>query len=309
MGHVILEAFIDTLKLLPILLAINILIELVELSVKAEKLNKILMGRAAPLWAATAGLLPQCGFGVVAAHLFSQRRLTMGTLLAVIIVTSDEAVSVLLSQPQAVVKLLPLLAIKFVFAILVGFSVDAVIIARQKRRSFDGEANKKAYEAAEGESEQTLDVQEDKEPLGCHHHEIVKEKSGGIWHVLKHPLTHTLSIALFILIINCVIGIVLYYVGEETLSSALDSVKFIQPFIAAAIGLIPNCAASVVIAQMYAMGHITLGAAVAGLSVSGGITYAVLLKENKRVGENIFIIVFLYCICSLLGLAIGFAPF
>lgn len=312
MGNVILDALIDTLKLLPVLLIVNLLIELVERCVKAEKVNKILMGRAAPLWAATAGLLPQCGFGVVAAHLYSKKKLSLGTLLAVIIVTSDEAVSVLLSQPSAVVKLIPLLGIKFVFAIAVGFAVDAVIRTRQRSLTYVGP---KQNEKAEGdcgaeqgeESEKYEENGEQKdEPLGCHHHEIVGNERNDLWHLIKHPILHTLSTLLFVFIVNAVIGTILFFVGDGALSSFLFEAKFIQPFIAAAIGLIPNCAASVAIAQMYALGHITLGAAVAGLSVSGGLALAVLIKENKNQRQNAFIIVFLFVICSLLGFAISF---
>lgn len=305
MAEVLLDALLDTLKLIPIILVINLLIELIEHIVKGDKVNKILMGRAAPLWAAAAGLLPQCGFGVVAAHLFARRRLTMGTLLAVIIVTSDEAISVLLSQPSAAIKLLPLLGIKFVFAIAVGFAVDAVIIARQKSRSF-ALPDASVAESGHSEEEESENEKEEETPIGCHHHEIAGGRSDFL-HMIKHPILHTLSIALFILAVNLIIGVILYFVGEERLASALESVKFVQPFIAAAIGLIPNCAASVAIAQMYALGHITLGAAVAGLSVSGGLTLAVLLKENKRPKENVFIVGFLYIICSLLGFALSFA--
>ena len=108
----------------------------------------------------------------------------------------------------------------------------------------------------------------------------------------------------FIFIVNLALGTIIFYVGEDALSAFLNRTVFLQPFFAALVGLIPNCAASVVISRLYALGSLSLGAAVAGLSAGAGLGYAVLFKENKNVKENLLIVLFVFAVCVLFGMAV-----
>lgn len=289
MVEVFVDALLDTLKILPILLIVHILIEIIESkAVSKIKMNKALKGGFAPLIGAGVGIIPQCGFSVVATNLYAKQHIKLGTLLAVFIATSDEAIPILLSNPAAISKILPLLLIKLVFAIAVGYAVN-LIFCRKKEMPIS-------------ETEKISEV-------GCCGHEItnqtpaVKKKFDFEKYVL-HPLFHTLIILLFIFIVNMAIGTIIFFVTTERLNAFLASSKLFQPFISGLVGLIPNCAASVAITQMYSLGGITLGSAVAGLSVNAGLGFAVLFKENKNIKQNLCIVGFLYIISSLLGLAI-----
>lgn len=235
-------------------------------------MNKALKSCWAPLVGAGLGIIPQCGFSVVATNLYARRSVNLGTLLAVYIATSDEAVPILLSNPSAAVKLLPLLGIKIVLALLAGYSVNFLLRRRQL--------------------EATPEVVPE---YGCHHHmvgetdEEHEKRKNFFSKYLLHPILHTLTISLFIFIVNCFFGTVIYYIGEDRMTAFMSDIKYLQPVFAALIGLIPNCASSVAITQLYALGGLGLGAAVAGLSVNAGLGFAVLFKENRNIRENLLI--------------------
>ena len=339
MLEVLIDALIDTAKLIPLLLAANVLIELIEHAATSRiRLEKAMKGWPAPLIGTGVGLLPQCGFSVVAAKMYSSRHITLGTMLAVFVATSDEAIPILLATPSAAVKLLPLLGIKLVGALILGYGASLVLSRREKNRLVD---------FAEGE---TVHV------VGCHGHEISTHEhehkhdehdgehehehehdcdeaameSGEAEHkevgpeeaqtadaererkerrkklldrYLWHPLLHTLTVTLYILAVNLVLGTVVYLVTPERLETFMTSVRLLQPTLAAIVGLIPNCASSVAIAELYSVGTLSLGGAVAGLSVNAGLGLAVLFKENKNVRENVVILFVLVGFGILLGTA------
>ena len=135
---------------------------------------------------------------------------------------------------------------------------------------------------------------------GCHGHNVTGKSS--VKELILHPLLHSLTVLGFILAVNAVLGLIIYFVGEGRLTEFLGKTEILQPFVATLIGLIPNCAASVVITKLYAMGGLTLGSAVAGLSAGAGIGYAVLFKENKNLKENLLIVAFMYVVCVGAGL-------
>ena len=135
---------------------------------------------------------------------------------------------------------------------------------------------------------------------GCHGHSVTGKPS--VKEAVLHPLLHSLTVLGFILAVNVILGYVVYFVGEDRLTDFLGKTAIIQPFVVTLIGLIPNCAASVVISELYAMGGLTLGSAVAGLSAGAGIGYAVLFKENKNLKENLAIVGFMYVVCTAAGL-------
>ncbi len=316
MLEVLVDALIDTLKLIPLLLIANVLIEVLEHAVVGRiRAEKALKGGFAPLIGAGVGLLPQCGFSVVAANMYSSRHIGMGTLLAVFVATSDEAVPILLSSPSSALRLLPLLAVKLAGALVIGYVVSLVLSRRDK---------KNIVEVSEGESFHAV---------GCHGHALVgetREHEGEHSHggdcdgedgeedklarkkadrkklldrFLWHPLLHTLTVSLYILAVNILLGVVIYFITEQRLAAFMSGVRFLQPLVAAIVGLIPNCASSVAIAELYGVGTLSLGGAVAGLSVNAGLGLAVLFKENKRMKENFVILALLFAFGVALGTA------
>lgn len=333
MGEVFLDAFIDTLLVLPFLLIMNFIIELLEYRSKGLKANGILHGGFAPLIGTAVGIVPQCGFSVVATELYGKRKIALGTLLAVYIATSDEALPIMLSSYDGLVKVLPVLIIKICFALAVGYAAfGAQKLYDMKKNAQQTEhaaATSEAYEhehAHEHEHEHNHEHENNHEHddedgdvhiHGCHHHALEgdatlpenatkKQKAAWVWNVyLKHPLLHTATVIFYILIVNIAFGITVYYVGEERLAQFIGSTGYLQPLLAAAVGLIPNCAGSVVITELYVVGGLSLGGAVAGLCVSAGIGYAVLIKQNKPIKNTALIIVMMYVLSVALGTAVN----
>lgn len=302
MWDVVLDALLDTLKLMPLLLAVHIVIEVFEhKAASGIQMHKALKSRLAPLVGTGLGIIPQCGFSVVATNLYARRAIHLGTLLAVYIATSDEAVPILLSNPSAAVKLLPLLGIKIVLALLVGYAVNLVCMRRT-----------------------LVDAPDLPTEYGCHHHIVTEHddhdetaacddaEEHGHSHphrnffgkYLLHPILHTLTIAGFILLVNFCFGTAIYYIGEQRMTAFMTGIRYLQPVLAALIGLIPNCASSVAITQLYALGGLGLGGAVAGLSVNAGLGYAVLFKENRNWKENLLIVVGLFVLTVAVGEAV-----
>lgn len=299
MGQTLFDALLDSLKVMPFLVLVYILIEVIEHTTSSKISSKLLKGKLSPLIGAGVGVIPQCGFSVVATKLYANRAIAMGTLLAVYISTSDEAFAVLISDFSAINKLWPLLLIKVIFAVIMGYTVN--LFARKRELSA---------------SDEPITA------VGCHHHVIGHDDECGHCHdgdgeedkklhrqnALKrfvfHPLLHALTTFLYILAVNVVFGIIIYYIGEETLGGFMSRIEYLQPLFAAIIGLIPNCAASVVIAQMYAIGSLSLGGAVSGLCVSAGIGLAVLIKMNKSVKDTLIVIATLLFSSVLLGMLV-----
>lgn len=325
MGEVFLDAFLDTLKILPFLLIMNFIIELLEYRTDGFKADKVLKGGFAPLIGTAVGVVPQCGFSVVATEMYGKRKIALGTLLAVYIATSDEALPIMLSSYAGLTKVLPVILIKVVFALVVGYSVFAVqkIAESKKRRAasetvsvHEATVEHKHEHSAEHENEH--DDEEDHVHIhGCHHHSLElkddgqkpatrKQKAARVWSLyLKHPLLHTATVVLYIFIVNVIFGITVYYVGEDELARFIGSTGYLQPVLAAAVGLIPNCAASVVITELYVVGGLNLGGAVAGLCVGAGIGYAVLVKQNKPLYQTALIIISMYVISVALGMVVN----
>ncbi|MCI8596439.1 MAG: arsenic efflux protein [Clostridia bacterium] len=334
----LLDALLDTLKLMPWLLVMHVLIEVFEYhAVSKIKLNKVLRGPFAPLIGGACGILPQCGFGVVAADLYSRKSIRLGTMAAVFIATSDEAIPILLSAPTAdsVVKLCVLLGFKFAAALVAGYSLN-FILRKRELSEFDAattvirgchrhelgehthEAHSHEHKHEHGHKEQ-LNTQETVcfnstetlTPDEREHPEAEKtesKKSFDFKCFVVHPLLHTLTVAGYILAVNVLFAVILHFVGEQRLTDFLTAAKFYQPFLAGLVGLIPNCASSVILAQMFARGSITLGAAFAGLSVNAGLGLAVLLRRNRPVKNTFFIAAGLYLYSCVVGIALSFIP-
>ena len=285
--HVILHALKDTAILLPILFIVYLLIELLEYknAFKFEK-SKLLKGKASPIMGAMFGSVPQCGFSVISAELFSERKISIGALIAVFIATSDEALPIMLSNYKAIPTLLCLIATKIIFSLLVGYLIMFIY-----GKIFKNQTN-------------TIKTEKHDEHIhACCHHDLEDDKFD--W---KHPIVHCLKISLYILIINIIFGTIIMFVGEDNLVKFLNSSYIFQPLFAVLIGFIPNCVSSVIITELYLMGGLSFGSIVAGLSVNAGIGLIVLLKENKNHKENLFIILSLLISSLAVGYGLHFLP-
>jgi len=324
------DALLDSLKVLPFLLVAYVLIEVIEFySADKVKHVKLLSGKWSTLFASGFGLVPQCGFSVVATDLFASKRIKIGTLLAVYIATSDEAIPILLTTPNKILSILPLLLVKFVLAIIVGYGVDLIFKKQNQKRLSEGlaAANKPQDKALENSPVATAEKQDEgcehdthekhseslETPVhhGCCGHDIDGEAKKGdlVKRFLLHPLIHSLKIFAFILIVNLALGALMQYVGTEAVTAFLKKAGWFAPLLAALVGLIPNCASSVVLTELYALGALGFGATLAGLIVNAGIAIALLFKQNKNQKENFTIVGGLLLVAIAVGYIIKLIGF
>lgn len=302
MYEVLTDAFIDTAKMIPLLLVIYTGIEFVEYRFGRTIREKVkTAGKAGPLLGAGFGAVPQCGFSVISTALYTQRLISMGTLLAVYISTSDEAVPIILAHPNRAGIIIPLLAVKLVIAVAAGYAVDLML------RSSTGPAEVEV--CATSAEEMTLESPaEDEHPSsseeGCCGHHCAMDKPDYL-ELLLHPVIHTLKVFVFIFIVSLILNLVMFRVGSG-ISKILLNQSVFQPVIVGLIGLIPNCAASVAITEVFLKGGISFGSAVAGLSASAGLGMLVLLKENQNVRDTLKIIGLLYVISAAAGIVVQY---
>ncbi len=290
MNLILLEAFKDTLAMMPWLLGIYIALEFLENRSESFIGEKISHKKGiAPFLGALLGCIPQCGFSVIAATLYTRRCISRGTLLAVFISTSDEAVPVILAQHEKAPVVLWLLLVKVILATIAGYAVDLIF----KKDAAEEPHSPHAPVIPEGGHRH----------CDCHGHgqEIPRWKAFFLF-----PLKHTLKVLFFIFIISLIIGFLIAGSGKAGLGRFFFSGTFLQPLIAVLVGLIPNCAASVAITEVYLKGAITFGSAIAGLSASGGLGLLVLVKENQDRKETALIIGLLVLISLTAGILLNF---
>lgn len=290
MAEVILDAFKDTLIVFPFILIIYILIEFLENATSITKSRKALQGGLAPLIGAVTGIIPQCGFSVMAAKLYDRGLIRTGTIVAVFLATSDEALIILLGNSAlsatAAQSILPLILIKLAVALLFGYLINFLL------------SGEKLQEVAPAEEE--LHSHDHAYSCGREH-----EGKSAVRVYFVDPLLHALKITLYLLIVNLVFGFIIEAVGEDKISAGLIGGPYFQPFITAAIGLIPNCASSVIITSAYVQGGIMFGSCVAGLCTNAGLGLVVLLKNTKKLKRNILLIITLYLIAVVVGMAVN----
>lgn len=300
MGHALLHALLDSLKVFPFLILLYIIIEVVEEKVSTSKhFVKYTNGKYATVVGAGLGLIPQCGFSVVASDLYSKRYIKMGTMLAIFIATSDEALPIILSNPEKAYLIFPLLAIKFVYALIVGYGVDFVANLIYKKKTVVEIVPPAEHEHKHEHEDEHEDTHED-EISGCCGHNV-EGKRNTLKKFFVHPLIHSLKIFVYIFIVNAVLEVLIHYLGEEAIVNFMQSVTYLQPLIVPLVGLIPNCASSVLITQLLIIDGITFGSAVAGLCVNAGIGLAVLFKQNKNIKQNLSVLAILYLSSVALG--------
>ena len=274
MIEVIMEAVLDALKALPCLFVAYLLIEYIEHYMKKASLEKLLKHKKTSVCAgAVLGVVPQCGFSVTASNLYATGLISTGTLLAVFLATSDEAIPILMARPEmwsVMVKILPL---KVLIAVLAGWLTD--YFWRNKKRE-------PKFEKVCGH---------------CH-----CENSHGI---VKPALTHTIKMFIFILILNLIIGVLLEYCSETVLNALFLNGSVFQPFVAALFGLIPNCAPSVALTQLFIQQQISFGSLVAGLCSGAGLGMAVLFRMSDDKIDCVKILLLLYGIAVVSGMMIN----
>ncbi|MGN1297420.1 MAG: putative manganese transporter [Clostridia bacterium] len=223
-------------------------------------------------------MFPQCGFSVSATNLYAARVITLGTLIAVYLSTSDEMLPIFISEAVPITIILKILGIKLLIGMIAGFMIDLVLRMRNGNKQ---------------EEEKIIDLCE-KDHCHCEHG------------IVKSALKHTLNIFVFIVIVTLVINIIIYFIGEERIADFLQYSPILGPIIAGMIGLIPNCAASVILTQLYLENVITSSTLISGLLVGAGVGLAVLFKTNKGVKENLKIVGLLYVIGVISGIIIQF---
>lgn len=261
------DAVVDSIKTIPFLFLVFLFIELFE-HFWANKIKGFLKAskNLGPFVGSLAASIPQCGFSIVASTLYTKKFITRGTIIAVYLATSDEAIPVLLMYPEYLKYILPLILIKLLIAIPVGYLVDFLL--------------------SDENSEEVLDEEENIE--GCCRHEIVAHRKRDF---LIHPVKHTINIFLFILVLTLVLNYILNIFSLENFSS--NGIHWYCPLITSILGLIPNCAISVGLVLLFVKGAISFGALMSGLMTNGGIGLLVLLKNNKNKKDTVLILTIL----------------
>lgn len=276
--HVLEHSFIDTLKLVPFLFLTYLLMEFIEHRTSDKAKNIIhKSGKLGPLFGGLLGAVPQCGFSASAAGLYAGRVISLGTLIAIFLSTSDEMLPILISKAVDVRMILQILGVKIIVGMIAGFLIDLVMHRGKK---------------AKDEPMKIHDM--------CEHGHCHCEKS--IW---KSALKHTLQIVFFLLIVNLVLNGVIEFIGEESLANLFFAKPVVGELLAGLVGLIPNCASSVVITQLYLENVIGYGAMMSGLLVGSGVGILVLFKANESLKENLKILALLYSIGVGSGILLG----
>ena len=274
MLDVLLDGVLDTLKLIPYLFITFLILEFIENKWNNQKQKRLMSNKKyGPVIGAFLGVFPECGFGSIAANLFSARVISLGTLIAVFLATSDEMLPVMISQKVNISLVLKIILFKIIIGLISGFIIDLFF-------------NKK-------QSNKTSNISQI-----CEHDHCSCNRDG----IILASIKHTLKTTFFILIVNLLINAFIYYIGEDKLASLLLHGNILTYFIASLIGLIPNCSGSIIITQLYLANFISLGTMLAGLLSGSGVGILLLFKTNKNLKENLFILSIIYFIGVIIGI-------
>ena len=280
MTEIIIDSVIDSIKLLPFLFLTYLFMEWLEHKTGSAARNTIrTAGKLGPVWGGLLGVIPQCGFSAAASSLFTGRVITVGTLIAVYLSTSDEMFPIMISNAVPAATIIKILACKAAIGIISGLVVEYVYTHVLKKQ------------------EKEMDI-----------HEICEEERCNCEHgLLSSALTHTLHVFVYIFLISLALNIIIGLVGEETLAGLFTGTPIVGELIAALVGLIPNCASSVVITQLYLDGAMSLGAMMSGLLVGAGVGLIVLFRTNDSLKDSLRLTGVLYAIGVAAGFLIDFA--
>lgn len=363
---VVLDAGKDTLALVPFLFITYVVLELLE-HMAGDRVNGLVRraGAAGPVVGALLGVVPQCGFSAMGATLYAGRVVTLGTLVAVFLSTSDEMLPMLVAEQVSMATMTSILVPKLLIALVTGIAIDMAVRAVRHNARLHAALRRGVFGAAE--SDEGVDVLDavasagegaehicrlcEQDHCACGHEHVHRAVAGWNAHgeaghaghddghradaaahgrghdghgghdhghgghgpglampVLRSALSHTVQVSVFIFLVTVVLVAVLETVGEEALAAFIGGNELLAVFASALVGLVPNCAASVVITQLYLEGILGFGPLMAGLLVSAGVGYLVLFRTNRRARENVLIVVVLYAVAVLWGLVLGMLP-
>lgn len=277
MIDIILEALLDALKIVPFLFVTFFILEFLEHKLN-KKTEKVLLKykKFGPIVGGVLGAVPQCGFSTMAASLFSNKVITIGTVVAIFLSTSDEMLPIMLGHKADLGTIFGILGFKVLVGVIVGLIVDLIF-------------RKKGY------VKEHIHINDMCEDEHCH-----CEDKG----IFISSLVHTLKITGFILVANLVINFIVFFVGEEQLAKILLNNNILTYFISSTVGLIPNCVSSVVITELYMSNLISLGTMFSGLLTGSGLGILLLFKLNKNLKENITVLSVIYFVGVVVGILV-----
>ena len=281
--HIVTHSIIDSLKLLPFLFITYLLMEYLEHHSKdiAEKILKH-SGKYGALLGSVLGLLPQCGFSSAAAGFYSARVISIGTLVAVFLSTSDEMLPILISSNAPILLILKILAIKFGVALLAGVGIDLIFKSIYRKKSINQESK----------------IEEFCEREDCHCHNSV----------IKPALIHTLKVGGFILLVTLALNIIIHFIGEENIAHLILNKPILANILSAIVGVVPNCASSIIVTELYVSGVLSSGAMLSGLLINSGVAFAVLFRTNRPQKNTFAIILILLAISIVSGIIVDITP-
>lgn len=277
---ILLDAIKDSAIAFGVILVFEIILSFLKIKMKdaLEKHPKI-----APLFGSLFGLIPQCGTSVLSADLYLSHHISTGTLVAIFLATSDEAVPLLLTTGNTkALYLIPLLLLKIAIGFVFGFSIDLILHKKEK-----------------------LDLKEEVDTEDCHHihhhHEDEEKEKSKVYKHLVHPLLHSLELLAYVFVINIAFGFLIGFVGKENFAAFIETNKYLAPLFSSIVGLIPNCASSVVISTLFINGHLSFGALLSGLLVNAGLGFIVLFKSKKHLKQTLLILLTCFIIAVVSG--------
>lgn len=278
MLDIILDTLIDSIKLLPFLFVTYLILEYLEHKTGGKAQNVIKKsGKFGPAIGSLLGIVPQCGFSAAAANFYAGRVISLGTLIAIFLSTSDEMLPILISEAAPISLIGKVILIKLLIGMVCGFIIDLFSKFNNKEKNIEKEI----------------------EHL-CEHDHCDCEHG-----VVKSAIKHSLNIFVFIIIVSFILNLLIHFIGEDTISSIFNSNKILGPILASFVGLIPNCASSVILTQLNLSGVIPLSTMISGLLVNAGLGLLVLFRVNNNLKENILITTLLYVIGVLSGFILG----
>lgn len=340
--HAFEHAFIDALKLVPFLFVTYLAMEALEHYASSKSIVAVRRaGTAGPVIGALLGVVPQCGFSAAAATLYSARVITLGTLFAVFLSTSDEMLPIMIAAQAPAGFIAEVLAIKALCGLIAGFAIDVVLRLRHHaveamrirdlcERDHCGCDDESAANRIDDWGAEYSNEEERGAELACssderherdhthgydrghdhsrdhvHAHNRSHGHAHGFGAIAKSSLVHTLQVTLFIFLVSLALEIVIDGVGEDALASFISANSNLSVVVSAIVGLIPNCAASVVLTELYLEGALSTGAMLAGLLVSAGVGLLVLFRANRPMHENFLIAAGLVACGVVFGFIVG----
>ena len=270
---ILLDALLDSLKVFSLVFILYFALSFVENFI-ARKLSS--NNKVSPFFGSLLGLIPQCGISVAASDLYIKRKITIGTLVAVFLACSDEAIFILLSSDK-ILTVFPLLLIKLIVGFIIGILIDNIMFRKQKLKN------------------------DNEEVVSCAHNHEHHHHDSRIKHNIKHTLLHSVEIFVYVLIVNVIFGLLIEFLGEARLINFLQNNKYLAPLFSSIVGVIPNCASSVILSELFILNGLSFGALLSGLLMNAGLGLVYLFKKKENIKTNINILIIMFIASLLVG--------